>query len=159
MFGSVREASSLRGFWSKFWHRMIRRPLIDSTRTILRPVYAGRAKPHDVAFVCSVFLLSGLVHVPMDMAIWAKTGAPSFPLFIFFCKTLVAILLETMVVLQYRSYRRRRGWSAPWIGTVERALGYAWVFLFLCYATPPTCYLVLRALGSENHPSLYWTIP
>ncbi|KAL3454157.1 membrane bound O-acyl transferase family-domain-containing protein [Aspergillus insuetus] len=159
MFGSVHEAYSLRGFWSKFWHRMIRRPLIDFSTTLLRPIFITRAKPPDITFVCCVFFLSGLVHVPMDIAIWARTGVPSFPLFFFFCKNLIAILVETVIVHSYRSYRRRRGWSAEWIGSVERALGYTWVFLFLSYASPPTYYLVLRALGSENHPSLYWTTP
>ncbi|KAL2844891.1 membrane bound O-acyl transferase family-domain-containing protein [Aspergillus pseudodeflectus] len=159
MFGSLRDAFSLRGFWGKFWHRLIRRPLIDFSTALLRLVSANPGKRRDIAFVCIVFVLSGLVHVTMDIAFWAIAGAPSFPLFLFFCKNVVAILLETIVVRYYRGYRRRHGRLAEWTWTVERALGYIWVFLFLCYASPPTFYPVLRVLGSENHWSLYWPIP
>lgn len=138
---------------------MIRQPLVDFSTAMVRPALANWGKWHDIAFVCSVFFLSGLVHIPVDIAFWAASGVPSFPLLRFFCKTLVAILLEVIVVLQYRSYRRRRGWQAGWMRTVERALGYTWVLLFLCYASPPGLYSILRTLGSENHRSLYWTIP
>lgn len=138
---------------------MIRRPLIDLSTAIVRPTLANWGKWNNIAFVCSVFFLSGLVHVPVDIAFWAVSGVPSFPLLWFFCKNLVAIILEVMVTLQYRSYRRWRGWSAGCIRTLERVLGYTWVFLFLCYASPPGLYPILRILGSENHRSLYWTIP
>ncbi|KAL2871755.1 male sterility protein-domain-containing protein [Aspergillus lucknowensis] len=84
--------------------------------------------------------------------------SPLIPSFFFFCKKLIPMLVEAAVVHSYRTYRRRRGWSAEWIAMVGRALGYTWVS-----ACPmlrhPAYYLVLRAVGSENHPSLYWTIP
>lgn len=116
-------------------------------------------KLHDIIYASLPFLLSGIFHSPPDFVLWYEGGIDRPIVLPFFCKTMVAIKLETIVVSWYCSYQHRLGLSGKSTWTFEHALGYMWVFIFTCYATAPAGYPLVRYLGAQNNRSVYWQVP
>jgi hypothetical protein len=137
LFGSLRAAWTVRGFWGEFWHRIVHRSytgyghLVAST---LRLAPGSWTRRLFVQFV--VFLLSGVVHAVMTWQMGYTCGY--FEDIQWFCLNFLAILVEGAT----QSAWRKMGWQLPaWIA---QPIGYTWVFGFLFWSLPKTHYPKLR---------------
>lgn len=144
LFGSIMEATSIRRFWSKFWHRIVVRSFTNYglmiSRRILR-VRAGSSVEQMVSFFI-VFLLSGISHSVVawqlgDRCGWARDT-------MWFCGNFVAGLAETVVLQLLRRISQMLGYGKMfdrvYNGSVGKTIGYAWVFLFFFWSVPKWLY-------------------
>ncbi|CAG7921867.1 unnamed protein product [Penicillium olsonii] len=138
--GSIMEAWTLRRFWGSTWHQLFRK-LLDSNSTfiscsILR-IPAGTLWARYSRLILA-FLLSGVVHVLMDLA----RGIPvlqggSIP---FFTIHAVGIMAEDLAThIGGITFGEGRAW---W----KRTIGYLWVGLFILITTPMWSLPICREL-------------
>jgi hypothetical protein len=136
LFGDIREATSIRNFWAKFWHRLVYRSYssygIWITKNILR-------LPHS-SFIGKLFInlyvfaMSGIVHalairqVQYSCGYWEEIR--------FYVLNFFAILVETMVLAVFSKVTK--GYKVN--STVSKTIGYTWVFMFLFWVQPKTQY-------------------
>lgn len=138
LFGSPRSATSLRKFWSKFWHRLPVRPYTNYGKLVARGLglqHGTFASKAIIAFV--IFGLSGATH---SAASW-RMGQHDWHLDIWwFFLNFLGCLAETIWVSAIRSFAKsiKRSRELKLIeGTwVAKFLGFAWVFGFLFWSTP-----------------------
>jgi hypothetical protein len=144
LFGSITEATSIRRFWSKFWHRIVVPSYtnygIMISRQILR-VSASSNIEQMVSFFI-VFLLSGISHSVVawqlgDRCGWARDT-------MWFCGNFVAGLAETVVLRLLRRISQvlnhEKMFERIYNGSVGKTIGYAWVFLFFFWSVPKWLY-------------------
>ena len=141
LFGSVKDAYTLRRFWSLFWHQITRKRLTKPARFItFRILQLPRSAdaPYQSLRLLSrytehffVFLISGLIHFAIDAAAgipWTESGA----LHCFLLMALGIIMEDAAQWLVFDivlgSQARGSGWA--------KAVGYLWVLLWLVIATP-----------------------
>ncbi|KAJ7461150.1 membrane bound O-acyl transferase family-domain-containing protein [Mycena latifolia] len=131
LFGGWADVHSLRAFWARGWHQILRRSLCAHgtfvAHTLLR-LPRGSAAAARVQ-LCTAFALSGLVHHLGETAALRRAGARSGSL-LFFALQPAAIALEA-----------RRG----------VALGPAWVFAWFALTLPIMQDPLLRA-GELSSP-------
>jgi hypothetical protein len=136
LFGDIREATSIRNFWAKFWHRLVYRSYssygIWITKNVLR-------LPHS-SFIGKLFInlyvfsMSGIVHalairqVQYSCGYWEEIR--------FYVLNFFAILLETIVLAGFSKVTK--GYKVN--STVSKTIGYSWVFMFLFWVQPKTQY-------------------
>ena len=151
LFGSPRQAYSIRRFWTKFWHRLTVPCCAASgkqiTRHLIGMIPGSRSEKVFVAFW--TFLLSGLCHVVAD---W-QAGEPCHPGddLLFFVANFAAIALELMVVPRLKSRVKRycadeKVARLAGSGWVEVVVGYVWVLAFFFWITPKWQYPKLHAV-------------
>lgn len=157
LFGSLREAYTLRRFWGRFWHRLVSRSYGDwgrlmaqrllgcqrsmtptasiTTTTTKMPRTAG--EKWCVALV--VFLLSGILHgvvlkwslgMEADMSLLGDLG--------WYCMNFMAGAVERGVILLARRLFRLDQWEkeVPRLLGLWQGLGFAWVFIFFFWGVP-----------------------
>ena len=132
LYGSVFDAYTMRGFWGKFWHRLVQRSYGAHGSMISRKILG--LPPGSIADrICvnfSIFLTSGVVHAFITVnhgfrcGYWEDLG--------FFIMSYAALLGEEGA--QRATSRAfgttwRKGWTC-------RVLGYTWVFGFLFWVLP-----------------------
>ncbi|KAJ7469008.1 membrane bound O-acyl transferase family-domain-containing protein [Mycena latifolia] len=126
-FGGVGDAWSVRSFWGRGWHQMLRRPLTTHAYRLTSALgFASGSRTTRALQLFAVFLLSGLMHYGAEAAVagpW-HLGA----LFFFALEIALAILMEgaveARVVLQL----------APlWL---RKALGYGWTLAWFTFTLP-----------------------
>lgn len=134
LYGNISEASSIRGFWGKFWHRLVYRSYTSYGKVIsLNILRLPRNSIVGKLFINGfVFLLSGLVHAVTMRQLGFSCGAMSEVRF--YCSHYVAILVETAVQAAFK--RLTRGYKVN--GVVTKIIGYLWVFGFMFYSVPKT---------------------
>lgn len=136
LFGDIRDATSIRNFWAKFWHRLVYRSYssygIWITKNILR-------LPHS-SFIGKLFInlyvfsMSGIVHalairqVQYSCGYWEEIR--------FYVLNFFAILVETIVLAVFSKVTK--GYKLN--STVSKTIGYSWVFMFLFWVQPKTQY-------------------
>ena len=148
IFGSFTEAHTVRGFWGRFWHQLLRCRLVAVadwvTYDVLRmPRSSNRGGVNVVRIVARYthilccFLVSGVFHHVIDVAQglrWWESGATQF-----FVLMAVGIMCEDAVqwvwfdLLQGEASvqgRKRKGtrWTI--------CIGYMWVAAWFSVATP-----------------------
>ena len=132
LYGSVFEAYTMRGFWGKFWHRLVQRSYGAHGSVISRKIL--RLPTGSVADrICvnlSIFLTSGVVHAFITVqhgfkcGYWEDLG--------FFIMSYAALLGEEgaqRATSQAFGTTWQKGWTC-------RVLGYTWVFGFLFWVLP-----------------------
>lgn len=150
LFGSPLAACGLRSFWSRFWHRLARRPHGNLGRAVarraLRPLLPARllrgigrpAVIESAAAACVVFFLSGVSHAAVSWRFgqlgWRFADVRWFMLNFLGCS------LEKVVVSAGRRLAARAGWEreltaveGSWLGWL---VGYAWTFGFFFWSVP-----------------------
>ncbi|KAG0638344.1 membrane bound O-acyl transferase family-domain-containing protein [Tuber brumale] len=124
LFGSLTIVTSIRNFWGKFWHQLIRRTLTITSTSILTYLHL----PSSYALVIALsFIISGFFHaLPLlVMPPFSWSSVPRGILAFYFAQP-VGILLETLVSSVYT------GKSTMW----TRMAGHIWVAVWLSYTAP-----------------------
>ncbi|KAE8445948.1 hypothetical protein EG329_012727 [Mollisiaceae sp. DMI_Dod_QoI] len=143
-FGSIRTCYTIRGFWGKFWQQNLqltfKGPADFITHAILRIPQGTIFSRYSKIFFA--FAVSGSLHTGSDFggAIpFTQSGA-----FRFFCTQALGIILEDGIQEVYRRIfgDRKR--------LLREAVGYLWVFTWLCWSTPSWAYPTARAMDREE---------
>ncbi|KAI0390908.1 hypothetical protein F5Y17DRAFT_37065 [Xylariaceae sp. FL0594] len=141
LFGPWREVSGLRNFWSRFWHRLARRPYTNCGRAMCSALGLNSRKALSktvVAFI--VFLVSGLSHAAVSWQ--AGWTADRFWMddVEWYMLNFFACLFETGLLALARSLSRRLGLGREyealrrsWCGW---CVGCAWTFAFFFCTVP-----------------------
>lgn len=164
IFGSPKDAYTIRRFWGLFWHQLTRKKftIIASylTYPLLRPLHLS-TQYHDILSryirLVFTFLISGLLHQIIEVAqglLWEESGAVEF-----FLLMAVGIIVEDVFIWEWKRVVKRKGnievenmqGGANWW---HKAIGYIWVILFFSWATPVWAYPLLRRNvgGIESFP-------
>ena len=138
LFGSPISATSLRKFWSRFWHKLAVRPFTNYGKVV---AHSLGLQPESFAFktivACVVFGLSGISHSAVS---W-QLGQRDWYLDIWwFFLNFLSCLVEVMCLSAMRSFAKSMRWSRElkiiedsWFG---KLIGIAWVFGFFLWSTP-----------------------
>ncbi|KAL3459749.1 membrane bound O-acyl transferase family-domain-containing protein [Aspergillus heterothallicus] len=133
LFGSMTDAYTIRRFWGRYWHQLLRQPFQGITKFICRdilrlPFPSGLTRYLNVVLV---FSLSALMHACID----AKGGI-GFELTgawaCFLLQPIGIILEDTGVILYTKIFGELRGPTPLW----ARMVGYIWVWTFLTLVAP-----------------------
>jgi len=127
-YGSLSEAYSLRRFWGRSWHQMLRRFTTSIGQFCARSL--GCSPKSSAAMLVQLyvgFIVSGTMHSGGDAMVGKQYLWASMP---FFLAQPVAITFETAIIAIVRQagYTRCTGWI--------RMVGYIWVFLWFSVSTP-----------------------
>ncbi|PMD33651.1 hypothetical protein L207DRAFT_468992 [Hyaloscypha variabilis F] len=162
LFGSLSDASTLRGFWGLYWHKLMRGALEPMasflSASILRLKRGTITSTYTHVFL--VFFLSGLIHTSVDL----EFGIPflSSPAPRFFIMQALGIMFEEAVERAWRSYapvspfefgpngyEKRRRWA--------KIVGYCWVWAFFVWTVPSFSWETLRIAGPRTEHSMPWS--
>jgi hypothetical protein len=136
LYGDMREATSLRNFWAKFWHRLVYRSYtsygIWISKNVLRlPRNSFIGKMFINLYV---FAMSGVIHAITIRQLGYSCGALGE--IQFYVTNFFGILAETVALAAFSKITR--GYQLN--STVSKTVGYAWVFTFLFTVLPKTQY-------------------
>ncbi|KAH9949041.1 membrane bound O-acyl transferase family-domain-containing protein [Amylocystis lapponica] len=124
--GSWLDSYTVRRFWGRTWHQMLRRQLSAIGKWFCRVLgFRPGSWQSSYTQLYIAFTLSGLLHMGGDVMLGKGTFGESF--WFFFVQAL-AITFEDAVIGAAKKAGIR--FSMP----VERALGYAWTFAWGCYS-------------------------
>ena len=165
IFGSViRESSTLRGFWGRGWHQLLRGRLVAVADWLTYGVL-WLPRPGDTTasefvslvtkytHLTSVFLVSGVLHWGIEAALWLHWGEWG-PL-VFFVLMAVGIMIEDaaqwvwseVIVRKIDAEGMVKGKRTWWMTVI----GHLWVVCWLTVATPWYVYPGLsRNKGEER---------
>ena len=143
MFGSIREAYSIRRFWGRFWHKIIVQPytqfgkLFSRKGLCLKPGSSG----DKVCVVFTIFLLSGVAHAAVGYQLGDRCGWMQDILW--FCGNAIAGAGELWAEGLLQRLAKRAGLRLQ-NRAVSKAAGFIWVFLFFFWSVPKWQYPKLR---------------
>ncbi|KAF9652887.1 hypothetical protein BDM02DRAFT_3183230 [Thelephora ganbajun] len=149
MFGSPTHAYSVRTFWSKSWHQILRVPLGRSGAHFAQNVLNLDKGTSGFMTVQSItaFFLSALIHTGGDYAIHRNFGR-SGPTFQFFLLQPVAILIEEIAIRGTRCVLLSTRVRVRIPGLAWRGVGYLWVCLWFVWCAPPWLDTISAAGGN-----------
>lgn len=142
LFGDVRAAHSVRGFWGGFWHRLVARPYMAWSSKLLKLVgIDSRSNAGKAAAPYLIFLISGVAHalsnhmVGLQCGLWADIA--------WFVSQAAAMTLED---LTQRPLERLGGFKLR----PERVklLGYVWTWGFMLATIPRMQYAHIMCASS-----------
>jgi hypothetical protein len=132
LYGDIREATSIRNFWAKFWHRLVYRSytsygvwIVKNILRLPRTSFIGK-----LFINAYVFTMSGLVHALAIRQLGYSCG--DYQEVRFYVTNFVAILVETGALSAFK--KLTGGYQVN--NTVSKVIGYSWVFMFLFTALP-----------------------
>ncbi|KAA1475624.1 hypothetical protein DENSPDRAFT_755828, partial [Dentipellis sp. KUC8613] len=126
VYGRLRDACTLRGFWGKVWHQNLRRLVSPPGQRLARALgFAPGTWQSSYTQLYTAFVLSGLIHSAGDVLVAPAYAFTSLP---FFLVQALGITAEDAVLALGRRVGVGVGIEATWWA---RALGYIWVF---CWA-------------------------
>lgn len=157
VFGRHNETWSLRQFWGRFYHQLIRRGCSSIAHLITYPCLKLRkgSLPARYVFMAVVFAVSAIFHLLSDIAI----GIPAHEsgAVIFFCCQTPAIMFEDAAKALFQQLagriggvttRKKHKISYSEMSLSERvlikALGYLWVLIWLTCISPVWIYPAMR---------------
>ncbi|KAG9254982.1 membrane bound O-acyl transferase family-domain-containing protein [Emericellopsis atlantica] len=130
MFGSLRDAYTVRGYWGDFYHQGLRRAItgpadafVDHILRIRRGTLLSRYLRLTLAFA-----LSGVIHWGAEVS--SGVAKPDRSQFLFFTSQAFAVMVEDSVQNLYK----RSGRPLP--ALPEGLVGYAWVAGWMLCAMP-----------------------
>ncbi|KAJ5178574.1 uncharacterized protein N7500_001273 [Penicillium coprophilum] len=133
IIGRMADMYTLRNFWGKFWHQMLRLPLTSTSNFLARDVLGlPRSSLERYVNVFIVFFLSGLVHVVIDSV--RNVSPKELGTMSFFLSFVVGYMIEDGVLALWKRTRgsQNNGLPAWW----QRALGFCWVITWLGITSP-----------------------
>ncbi|KAG9240637.1 hypothetical protein BJ878DRAFT_277429 [Calycina marina] len=136
LFGSIKQATSIRGFWGKYWHRLVYRSYTSYGVFISKHILC---LPRD-SFVGKmfislyVFVMSGTAHSIAVRQLGFTCGF--WEEIVFYSCGFVGILLETMAMAAFK--RLSGGYKVN--KQVGNIIGYMWVFMYLFTTVPKSQY-------------------
>ncbi|KAH7908862.1 membrane bound O-acyl transferase family-domain-containing protein [Hygrophoropsis aurantiaca] len=125
LFGRWEDAYTLRRFWGRTWHQLLRQPLSAIAKAAARTLgFKPGSRGSSYVQLYLVFALSGAVHVGGDMKLNARHTGFSWP---FFVLQAIAITLEDAVI----------GLAGFADATpLTRLAGYLWVWCWFYVSCP-----------------------
>lgn len=134
IYGNFREAYTLRGFWGKFWHKLVVLPYGSLGTFVARRCIGLRAKAqlHNMVVACFIFVLSGAAHAATA---WQLGDEECWHLDIWwFFLNFLATAAENLILFAPRTKSSSSSNSQPSIW--RRVIGYFTVFLFFFWSVP-----------------------
>ncbi|OCK82941.1 hypothetical protein K432DRAFT_470169 [Lepidopterella palustris CBS 459.81] len=158
-YGSYLKIYSMRNLWGIFWHQTNARKLSSISHFLVHDVlHLPRGCMFSRYFRAFVTLLtSGVMHLLIDIAAGIpiqRSGAIRF-----FCTQFFSIVLEDIAISIYRSLFMKGEAKQRAASAKEKAVGAAWVALFLTWSTPVYLYPMMwrGALGLEDS-TVPWSV-
>ena len=160
LYGDLRKAHSLRGFWGRFWHRLVVIPYgnvgkllaercLSLGPTTVTPAAGSTSVYYKAVVACSVFVLSGVVHAAVawqlgDRCCWHLDIA-------WFFLNFVACTVESVCFPAPRKAGGGPPDRAPQCPErfLGKGLGFAWTFFFFFWSVPKWQYPKLHAAFLE----------
>ncbi|KAL4738634.1 membrane bound O-acyl transferase family-domain-containing protein [Aspergillus similis] len=146
LYGSISDAYTLRRFWSLSWHQLNRHKLDSISRYVVHDISniprGKRTAFIGLAKIVLAFATSGLMHLLIDMSTGLSvhtSGAVSF-----FSIQILGIIAENTALMlchQAMSYNRLPS-------TMQKCIGYIWVFMFLVWTVPAYMYPIMSLSDS-----------
>ncbi|CAG7996555.1 unnamed protein product [Penicillium salamii] len=136
IFGSLSQAWSIRRFWSKFWHQIVRRTYTNYGECISRNILRlqPRSVPDKVFVIFMIFFLSGVSHAAVS---WQLGDHCGWSLDIWwFCANFFAGLLEVVVTQLFRACVKKLGFKRLDESNWSKVVGFIWVFSFMFWSIP-----------------------
>lgn len=132
LFGDLRDATSIRNYWGKFWHSLVYRSYTSYGIWITKNVmHLPKSSLFGKIFInFFVFAMSGSVHALAIMQLGYTCGAWQELRFYLF--NFMAILVEMAMMAAWSKITR--GYKLN--STVSTTIGYCWVFLFFFTTLP-----------------------
>lgn len=157
IFGPISQAWSIRRFWSKFWHQIVRRTYTNYGEWISRKIFRlePRSLSDKVFVIFAIFFLSGVAHAVVSWQLGDQCG---WLLDIWwFCANFIAGLLEVVVLQLLRVFLKKLGQESQleWLDKSiwSRIFGFVWVFSFMFWSIPkwqyPKLYCHLRDASGQ----------
>ncbi|PMD30510.1 hypothetical protein L207DRAFT_520016 [Hyaloscypha variabilis F] len=145
LFGSFREAYTLRGFWGKSWHQLPRKPLNNPAIWVVENVL-GLKKGLVARYlkITITFFLSGIIHQIGDLS--SQLPLSSSSALQFFTIQALGIIFEDFIQQLYHL----AGFKS---GVFTKAVGFVWVVAFLLFWTSPGWFfpqVYVAAMRSEE---------
>ncbi|TEB25521.1 hypothetical protein FA13DRAFT_1777387 [Coprinellus micaceus] len=127
LFGPVSGAFTVRSYWGRVWHQVLRKFLTGHGTTFTKAlrIPKGRFKTYFSLYVA--FFISGLIHYFGDFMIIQDWSGGSL---IYFTLQACAITFEDAV----QGLVRRSGIKVP--SLLARVIGYTWVVAWFSFAIP-----------------------
>ncbi|KAK1908080.1 hypothetical protein P3342_013400 [Pyrenophora teres f. teres] len=142
LFGNIKNAWSVRRYWSRHWHNFIYHSFNGHIKCVTRGWLGMKRGTLSTRMVenTAVFLLSGLMHtaVRWQSTPWADIWAITF----WYTAQMVPITIETAFVPLYISLRKHAAnrWQfkedVEWVVRMEYAVGYFWVISWFFWSVP-----------------------
>lgn len=159
LFGNPAAATSLRGFWGKFWHKVGVRTYSNYGKLLASIFKLSPKSLYSKTLVAfTVFLLSGLSHSVVSYNV-GNTATWQFDTYWFLLNFLVCtleILLLSLLKVGAKTnegLKRLKALQESWVGTT---LGYVWVFLFFWCSAPMWKYPGLYAQAMIRADNERW---
>ncbi|KAH8833327.1 membrane bound O-acyl transferase family-domain-containing protein [Flagelloscypha sp. PMI_526] len=167
LFGKWTDAWSLRRFWGRVWHQVLRRRLQSNAIALARALgFEKGTQMSAYTQLYAVFLGSGIIHFLCDYSLfrqWTYIGFgiyfPASQSLIFFAMQAVGITIEDCTLALYRQISKPGdsaaaggGRGTKWM-SLEIAFGYIWVLGFLMLTLPMWQTSMLEAGMNYGHES------
>ncbi|KAI5271052.1 hypothetical protein E4T47_05628 [Aureobasidium subglaciale] len=138
LFGHVSHASSIRGFWSRFWHRLAYRQYTNVGKVFSRRLLGVKASSlvDKLLIAACVFLISGLAH---SLVSWCAGDKKLYMLdAFFFVANFVGCALEVLVSQSIKCFlgnKMLKNMHGDW-KACRKCLGFVWVLCFFFWVVP-----------------------
>ncbi|KAJ6514288.1 membrane bound O-acyl transferase family-domain-containing protein [Mycena vitilis] len=145
LFGGPREAWTIRKFWGRGWHQLMRRFVSVHGKFLAQRVLKLSPGGNPSAYVqlYTAFLLSAAVHYGAETMALRHWGGGAF---VFFMLQPCAITLEDFLIFLAKNAGLRAGW---WV----HVMGYAWTWTWFALTLPAWQVPLVRAgLMEESLP-------
>ncbi|KAJ5128592.1 hypothetical protein N7448_002309 [Penicillium atrosanguineum] len=152
LFGKAANAYTLRGFWGKFWHQLLRQPLTSVSKFITRDLLGlpSQTSAEKYMNIFTIFFFSGALHVVLDTV--QGIPADESGAMLFFSLAPLGLLIEdgirtlwrAFVDLSYGNQTNKKGTLPMW----QKTLGFLWTMVWL--GVTSTCYLYPQMLRPQN---------
>ncbi|RDW65127.1 hypothetical protein BP6252_10778 [Coleophoma cylindrospora] len=157
IFGSLPDAYTLRRFWGKFWHQLLRSSLEACTSFLITCVF-GISSHHKTLIrylrVFLAFYITALIHIPGVVVLGGSPFASGCPTF--FIMQAVGILIESMVIYLWSAISRTPIDNMP-TRRMTKVLGYVWVLAWTSWTGPSFTWVIARALVQGRDDVVPWS--
>ncbi|KAJ6576560.1 membrane bound O-acyl transferase family-domain-containing protein [Mycena vulgaris] len=131
LFDSWQHAYTVRKFWGKFWHQILRRLLLSHARLFSYRVMGLRPGTPSSAYVqlFAAFILSGIIHQFGQYMLTRDDLYPSSkgPLFFFLSQAMIITVEDSIISVGKKAGLRGRSW---------KVVGFLWVLAWLTLSVP-----------------------
>ncbi|KAI1176310.1 membrane bound O-acyl transferase family-domain-containing protein [Nemania sp. FL0916] len=154
LFGKLSEAWTVRRFWNRFWHQMIRRPLTSLSDAASRKLGASKGSTTDTYLrLWIAFTISGAMHAgsmlilpcPANLTLADRTVG----MIVFFMWQAAAITVEDFVQWAWELFY---GDDTSPVARWATVLGYAWVVTSFWISLPMAGDVMLRLRMGQDTP-------
>ncbi|KAI1912870.1 hypothetical protein LOZ53_003085 [Ophidiomyces ophidiicola] len=155
-FGRLSQVTTVRAFWGKYWHQMLRHTVNAYTGAFVDALHLRRGTLRTYTQLWLSFAISGIMHsaaiylIPSPLNITFRERSLGF--FQFFMLQATAITFEDFVQYIYKNLVSNLP-QRPW----QRWLGHLWVIFWFAFSLPYFLDIMLK-LKSMEKPMLPFTI-